>query len=106
MKLSRFSKQIIAVACSIAMVVAGLVFVPSADTKADAPDWSTIDYLGDGAGGGTYTNKYKFYAENLREWFLTLYKVLFGTESGPRMGSFVSLYGIGNTVKLIEERLR
>lgn len=48
----------------------------------------------------------KFYAENLREWFLTLYKVLFGTESGPRMGSFVSLYGIGNTVKLIEERLR
>lgn len=64
MKLSRFSKQIIAVACSIAMVVAGLVFVPSADTKADAPDWSTIDYLGDGAGGGTYTNKYKFYAEN------------------------------------------
>ena len=64
MKLSRFSKQIIAVVCSIAMVIAGLAFVPSADTKADAPDWSTIDYLGDGAGGGTYTNKYKFYAEN------------------------------------------
>lgn len=64
MKLTRFSKQIIAVVCSIAMVIAGLAFVPSADTKADAPDWSTIDYLGDGAGGGKYSNKYKFYAEN------------------------------------------
>ena len=64
MKLSRFSKKVIAIVCSVAMVVAGLVFVPTADTKADAPDWSTIDYLGDGAGGGTYSNKYKFYAEN------------------------------------------
>ncbi len=64
MKLTRFSKQIIAVVCAVAMVIAGLAFVPSADAKADAPDWSTIDYLGDGAGGGTYTNKYKFYAEN------------------------------------------
>jgi len=26
-----------------------------------AIDWSKIDYLGDGAGGGTYANKYKFY---------------------------------------------
>ena len=48
----------------------------------------------------------KFYAENLREWFLTLYRVLFATESGPRMGSFVSLYGLENTIRLIEERLK
>ena len=64
MKLTKFSKQIIAVAVAIAMVIVGLAFVPSQSAKADAPDWSTIDYLGDGAGGGTYTNKYKFYAEN------------------------------------------
>ncbi|MBQ9335374.1 MAG: lysine--tRNA ligase [Alphaproteobacteria bacterium] len=48
----------------------------------------------------------RFYSENLREWFLTLYKVLFGTESGPRMGSFISLYGLENTIRLIEERLK
>ena len=48
----------------------------------------------------------QFYAENLRDWFLTLYKVLFGTDSGPRMGTFVSLYGIGNTINLIEEKLK
>ena len=47
----------------------------------------------------------RFYADNLREWFFTLYKILFGTESGPRMGSFVTLYGIQNTIKLINERL-
>lgn len=64
MKLTRFSKSIIAVVCAVAMVVAGFAFTPAKDAKADAPDWSTIDYLGDGAGGGTYTNKYKFYAEN------------------------------------------
>ncbi len=64
MKLSRFSRKVIAVVCAVAMVVAGLVFVPTADTKADAPDWSTISYLGDGAGGGQYSNKYKYYCED------------------------------------------
>ena len=43
MKLSRFSKQIIAVVCSIAMVVAGLVFVPGIDAEA-APDYSGLTY--------------------------------------------------------------
>lgn len=43
--------------------------------------------------------------DNTREWFLTLYKVLFGTESGPKMGSFISLYGLKNTISLIEERI-
>ena len=64
MRLSRFSKKVIAIACSLAMVVAGLAFVPATNAKADAPDWSTIDYLGDGAGGGQYSNKYKYYCEN------------------------------------------
>ena len=47
----------------------------------------------------------KFFADNLREWFLTLYKVLFGADSGPKMGSFISLYGAENTVSLIDRRL-
>ena len=47
----------------------------------------------------------KFFAENLRDWFLTLYSVLFGAESGPKMGSFISLYGIQNTIKLIDDRV-
>lgn len=43
--------------------------------------------------------------ENLREWFKTLYEILLGQSQGPRMGSFIALYGIGETIALIEARL-
>ena len=39
------------------------------------------------------------------EWFQTLYQVLLGQEKGPRFGSFVALYGIGETRTLIAEAL-
>jgi len=42
---------------------------------------------------------------NLREWFLALYQILLGQDEGPRMGSFIALYGIDETVMLIEEVL-
>ncbi|MDR2666769.1 MAG: lysine--tRNA ligase [Holosporales bacterium] len=48
----------------------------------------------------------KYYQQNLRDWFTAIYKVLFGAESGPKIGSFVSLYGIRNMVNLITERTR
>ena len=43
--------------------------------------------------------------ENLREWFQALYQILLGQEQGPRFGSFVQLYGIEPTRKLIAEAL-
>ena len=43
--------------------------------------------------------------ENLRDWFKALYETLLGTSQGPRMGSFIALYGIANTRKLIAESL-
>jgi lysyl-tRNA synthetase class 1 len=36
-----------------------------------------------------------------QSWFNMLYQVLLGEEKGPRFGSFVALYGIDNTRKLI-----
>ena len=39
-------------------------------------------------------------------WFNMLYQVLLGEEKGPRFGSFVALYGIGNTRALIAKALR
>jgi lysyl-tRNA synthetase class 1 len=30
-----------------------------------------------------------------------LYELLFGTEQGPRMGSFVALYGVSETIALL-----
>jgi lysyl-tRNA synthetase, class I len=44
--------------------------------------------------------------ENLRDWFKALYEILLGTSQGPRMGSFIALYGIDNSRKLIAEALR
>ncbi|MBA4249643.1 MAG: lysine--tRNA ligase [Candidatus Puniceispirillum sp.] len=41
--------------------------------------------------------------ENLRDWFACLYEVLLGQKEGPRMGSFIALYGIENTIQLIQE---
>ncbi len=43
--------------------------------------------------------------ENLRDWFKALYETLLGSSAGPRMGSFIALYGVENSRKLIAEAL-
>jgi lysyl-tRNA synthetase, class I len=43
---------------------------------------------------------------NLREWFKGLYEVLMGQSEGPRMGSFIALYGVPETVALIDRALK
>jgi lysyl-tRNA synthetase, class I len=43
--------------------------------------------------------------EQLRDWFKALYETLLGSAQGPRMGSFIALYGVSNTRKLIAEAL-
>ena len=43
--------------------------------------------------------------ESLRDWFKALYQTLLGSDQGPRMGSFVALYGIDNTRALIKDAL-
>ena len=47
----------------------------------------------------------EFGFESLRDWFKALYETMLGSAQGPRMGSFIALYGIANTRKLIEEAL-
>jgi lysyl-tRNA synthetase class 1 len=42
---------------------------------------------------------------SLKAWFMCLYQVLLGQAEGPRFGGFVALYGIAETVGLIETRL-
>ncbi|MGH1416477.1 MAG: lysine--tRNA ligase [Pelagimonas sp.] len=41
----------------------------------------------------------------LRNWFKALYEVLLGQSQGPRFGGFIALYGVDETVKLIEKGL-
>jgi lysyl-tRNA synthetase class 1 len=42
---------------------------------------------------------------NLRDWFGALYETLLGQSQGPRMGSFIALYGRAETVALIRRVL-
>jgi lysyl-tRNA synthetase class 1 len=44
--------------------------------------------------------------EPLRAWFTALYEVLLGQSQGPRFGSFVAIYGVAETIALIERALR
>ena len=39
------------------------------------------------------------------EWFNMLYQVLLGQEKGPRFGSFVAVYGLQNTIDMIDGAL-
>jgi lysyl-tRNA synthetase class 1 len=43
--------------------------------------------------------------EGLRDWFKALYETLLGSSAGPRMGSFIALYGLANTRVLIAQAL-
>lgn len=43
--------------------------------------------------------------DNMRDWFKALYEILLGQSQGPRFGSFVELYGVNETIKLIEKKL-
>jgi lysyl-tRNA synthetase class 1 len=43
--------------------------------------------------------------EPLKDWFQAIYQVLLGAEQGPRFGSFIALYGVAETRKLIADAL-
>lgn len=58
--------------------------------------------------------RYQYYAfevgkefnMNLREWFKLLYEFLLGQSTGPKFGNFVDVYGLYETIKLMESKLQ
>ncbi len=42
---------------------------------------------------------------DLKSWFGCLYKVLLGQDEGPRFGGFIALYGIEETIGLIDAKI-
>ena len=46
------------------------------------------------------------YEKNLREWFKLIYEVVFGVENGPRMGFFISFFGLKETIELISNKIK
>ena len=43
--------------------------------------------------------------EPLRDWFKAIYEVLLGASQGPRFGGFIALYGVAETITLIDTAL-
>jgi len=81
-------------AAALRMLDEQLAQVP-ADTSAE--DLQTMVY--------EIGKREEFAFESLRDWFKALYETLLGSEQGPRMGSFIALYGVANTRDLIAEAL-
>jgi lysyl-tRNA synthetase class 1 len=52
------------------------------------------------------TGKENGYSKNLRDWFKLIYEVVFGDENGPRMGFFISFFGVKETKDLIKNKIK
>ena len=72
----------------------------------------TLARMGEGASAEEIQNEVyaigkreEFGFANLRDWFGALYETLLGSSQGPRMGSFIALYGVADTRRLIAEAL-
>ena len=64
MNISKRKQGILAIICTIAMIVTSITVYNPREVKAGQSDAASYDYsstewLGDGAGGGKYNNKYK-----------------------------------------------
>ena len=46
------------------------------------------------------------YKDNLRDWFKLIYEVVFGDENGPRIGFFISFFGVTEMQNLIKEKIK
>ena len=88
--------------------------------KRRAPDTREAAALGDldtrlaavGAGADAEAYQFEVYEagkaagfDNLRDWFKALYETLIGSLQGPRMGSFIALYGLDEFRALIASAL-
>ncbi|MGB0798286.1 MAG: lysine--tRNA ligase, partial [Planktomarina sp.] len=51
------------------------------------------------------TGREHYGKEHMRDWFKALYEVLLGASQGPRFGGFIALYGVDETVALIDDAL-
>lgn len=43
--------------------------------------------------------------EKLQEWFKVIYEVVFGSEQGPRVGTFADMVGLDRFIDMVEERI-
>ncbi len=66
---------------------------------------SSLDATAEDIQTEVYSIGKKHEFENLRDWFRCLYEVLLGQSQGPRMGTFFALYGVNESISLVEKAL-
>jgi lysyl-tRNA synthetase class 1 len=88
-------------------VVPGLKRRPPSEAEAAAlRDGLAPDTPADEIQNGVFEIGKRHYGkEALRDWFQAAYETLLGSSQGPRLGSFIALYGIDNSRRLIAEAL-
>ena len=74
-----------------------IIVLKKTEQKTPAEEIQTLIYT---------VGKENGYDNNLRDWFKLIYQVCFGEENGPRMGFFISFFGIKETIDLMEKKLR
>ena len=47
----------------------------------------------------------EIYPDNLREWFVSLYQILFGSNNGPRLGSLFYLYKKDKVLQILQDAI-
>lgn len=82
MKLTRSIKRVWAYVLVVALVISSMVGYQAKSVVADVTDWSAIAYAGDGAGGGAYSNLYKFYCDNANVNLVNIQAPGFASEAG------------------------
>ena len=48
----------------------------------------------------------KYFENNLKAWFGCIYEVLLGSKEGPKIGSFIKIYGVKKFQDLINEKIK
>ena len=48
----------------------------------------------------------EIYPDNLREWFVALYQILFGSNNGPRLGSLFHLYKKNKVLQILKDSIK
>lgn len=51
------------------------------------------------------TGRESGYENNMKDWFSSLYQILLGQNQGPRMGSFIALFGVDNFIGLVRDKI-
>ena len=78
-------------------LIALIQILEKCDDKMKPEDIQTLIYT---------VGKENGYKENLRDWFKLIYEVVFGDKNGPRMGFFISFFGVKEMQEVIRDKIK